>query len=79
MPAMRTPFWPLVTVVCLGTHVALPVLARADARRDQGRDRPPDRSPDLIDPALTRDALGLGLSAAYNAPIADARFGIFRM
>jgi len=33
----------------------------------------------VLDPALTRDALGLGLSAACNAPIADARFGIFRM
>ena len=37
MPAMRTPFWLLVTVVCLGTHVALPVLARADARRERAR------------------------------------------
>ena len=37
MPAMRTPFWLLVTVVCLGTHVALPVLARADARREPAR------------------------------------------
>jgi acetyl-CoA carboxylase carboxyltransferase component len=33
----------------------------------------------VIDPAQTRDALALGLSAAYNAPIPDARFGIFRM
>ena len=33
----------------------------------------------VIDPVKTREALGLGLSAAYNAPIADARFGIFRM
>ncbi len=33
----------------------------------------------VLDPARTRDALGLGLSAACNAPIADARFGIFRM
>jgi acetyl-CoA carboxylase carboxyltransferase component len=33
----------------------------------------------ILDPARTRDALALGLSAAYNAPIADARFGIFRM
>ena len=37
MPAMRTPFWLLVTAVCLGTHVALPVLARADARRERAR------------------------------------------
>jgi 3-methylcrotonyl-CoA carboxylase beta subunit len=27
----------------------------------------------------TRDALALGLSAAFNAPIPDARFGVFRM
>jgi acetyl-CoA carboxylase carboxyltransferase component len=33
----------------------------------------------VIDPARTRDALALGLAASYNAPIADARFGIFRM
>ena len=33
----------------------------------------------LLDPAQTRDALGLGLSAAFNAPISDARFGVFRM
>jgi len=33
----------------------------------------------VLDPALTRDALALGLSAACNAPIPDARFGIFRM
>jgi len=33
----------------------------------------------VLDPARTRDALGLGLSAACNAPIPDARFGIFRM
>ena len=33
----------------------------------------------VIDPAKTRDALGLGISAAYNAPIPDARFGVFRM
>ena len=33
----------------------------------------------ILDPARTREALALGLSAAYNAPIPDARFGIFRM
>ncbi len=33
----------------------------------------------VLDPALTRDALALGLSAACNAPVADAKFGIFRM
>jgi 3-methylcrotonyl-CoA carboxylase beta subunit/propionyl-CoA carboxylase len=33
----------------------------------------------ILDPAETRRALALGLSAAYNAPIPDARFGVFRM
>jgi 3-methylcrotonyl-CoA carboxylase beta subunit len=33
----------------------------------------------IIDPAQTRDVLGLALSASLNAPISDARFGVFRM
>jgi 3-methylcrotonyl-CoA carboxylase beta subunit/propionyl-CoA carboxylase len=33
----------------------------------------------ILDPVQTRDALALGLSAAFNAPIPDARFGVFRM
>jgi 3-methylcrotonyl-CoA carboxylase beta subunit/propionyl-CoA carboxylase len=33
----------------------------------------------IIDPAHTRRMLALGLSAAYNAPIAAARYGVFRM
>jgi 3-methylcrotonyl-CoA carboxylase beta subunit len=34
----------------------------------------------IIDPAQTRDVLGLSISAALNAPIAEApRFGVFRM
>jgi len=33
----------------------------------------------VIDPADTRTVLGLGLSAALNAPIEDTRFGVFRM
>jgi 3-methylcrotonyl-CoA carboxylase beta subunit/propionyl-CoA carboxylase len=33
----------------------------------------------ILDPAQTRQALALGLSAAFNAPIPSARFGIFRM
>jgi 3-methylcrotonyl-CoA carboxylase beta subunit/propionyl-CoA carboxylase len=33
----------------------------------------------ILDPAETRAALALGLSAAYNAPIPHARFGVFRM
>jgi 3-methylcrotonyl-CoA carboxylase beta subunit len=33
----------------------------------------------IIDPAQTRMVLGLGLSAAANAPVEPTRFGVFRM
>jgi 3-methylcrotonyl-CoA carboxylase beta subunit/propionyl-CoA carboxylase len=33
----------------------------------------------ILDPAQTREALALGLSAAFNAPVPKPRFGIFRM
>ncbi|WP_333585771.1 carboxyl transferase domain-containing protein [Phenylobacterium sp.] len=33
----------------------------------------------IIDPAQTRDVLGLSLSAALNAPVPETRFGVFRM
>ena len=33
----------------------------------------------IIDPADTRMVLGLGLSAAMNAPIEETKFGLFRM
>ncbi|MFN8371075.1 MAG: carboxyl transferase domain-containing protein [Bacteriovoracaceae bacterium] len=33
----------------------------------------------IIDPAKTRDVLGLAISASLNAPIKDTKFGIFRM
>lgn len=33
----------------------------------------------VIDPADTRQVLGLAISASLNKPIADTRFGIFRM
>jgi len=33
----------------------------------------------ILDPARTRLALALGLSAAYNAPISESKFGVFRM
>ena len=33
----------------------------------------------VIDPAQTRDVLGLSISAALNAPIPPTRFGVFRM
>nr|WP_314434259.1 carboxyl transferase domain-containing protein [uncultured Brevundimonas sp.] len=33
----------------------------------------------VIDPAQTRDVLGLAISASLNAPVPDTRFGVFRM
>jgi acetyl-CoA carboxylase carboxyltransferase component len=33
----------------------------------------------ILDPAQTRTALALGLSASFNAPIPAAKFGVFRM
>jgi len=33
----------------------------------------------ILDPIDTRMAIGLGIAAAYNAPIPETRFGIFRM
>jgi acetyl-CoA carboxylase carboxyltransferase component len=33
----------------------------------------------ILDPVDTRAALALGLSAAFNAPIPEAKFGVFRM
>jgi 3-methylcrotonyl-CoA carboxylase beta subunit len=33
----------------------------------------------IIDPAQTRDVLGLAIAASLNAPIPEVRFGVFRM
>src|SRR5262249_21681710 len=33
----------------------------------------------ILDPKDTRMAIGLGISAAYNAPIPETKFGVFRM
>jgi 3-methylcrotonyl-CoA carboxylase beta subunit len=33
----------------------------------------------ILDPAETRQALALGISAAFNAPIPEPKFGVFRM
>jgi acetyl-CoA carboxylase carboxyltransferase component len=33
----------------------------------------------ILDPVRTREALALGLSAAFNAPIPRPKFGVFRM
>jgi 3-methylcrotonyl-CoA carboxylase beta subunit len=33
----------------------------------------------ILDPAETRQALALGIAAAFNAPIPEPKFGVFRM
>ena len=33
----------------------------------------------ILDPLETRDALGLGIAAALNAPVPRTTFGVFRM
>jgi acetyl-CoA carboxylase carboxyltransferase component len=33
----------------------------------------------ILDPRDTRMAIGLGISAAYNAPVPETNFGVFRM
>ena len=33
----------------------------------------------ILDPVETRQSLALGLSAAFNAPVPKAQFGVFRM
>jgi 3-methylcrotonyl-CoA carboxylase beta subunit len=33
----------------------------------------------VLDPAETRNALALALSASLNAPVEPPRFGVFRM
>ena len=33
----------------------------------------------ILDPARTREALALGISAAFNAPMPAPKFGVFRM
>jgi len=33
----------------------------------------------IIDPASSRDVIGLSLAAALNGPAEETRFGVFRM
>ncbi|MEO1474227.1 MAG: carboxyl transferase domain-containing protein, partial [Pseudomonadota bacterium] len=58
---------------------------KADIREDYERQGSPyyasarQWDDGVIDPAQTRDVLGLCLSASLNAPIPQTRFGVFRM
>ncbi|HEX7705684.1 MAG TPA: carboxyl transferase domain-containing protein [Thermoanaerobaculia bacterium] len=59
--------------------IADPVLAKYDTEGSPYYSTARLWDDGVIDPAETRIYLGLGLSAAYNAPIAEPRFGVFRM
>jgi 3-methylcrotonyl-CoA carboxylase beta subunit len=56
-----------------------PVRARYEAEGDPYHATSRLWDDGIIDPAQTRDVLGLALSAALNAPIPGTRFGVFRM
>ncbi len=56
-----------------------PVRARYEAEGDPYHATSRLWDDGVIDPAQTRDVLGLALSAALNAPIPQTRFGVFRM
>ncbi|MFN2441446.1 MAG: carboxyl transferase domain-containing protein [Thermoanaerobaculia bacterium] len=59
--------------------IADPVLAKYEAEGSPYYSTARLWDDGIIDPVDTRLVLGLGLSTAYNAPIEDPRFGIFRM
>ena len=59
--------------------IADPVLAKYDSEGSPYYSTARLWDDGVIDPAETRLYLGLGLSIAHNAPIAEPRFGVFRM
>ena len=85
--------WPNSRISVMGGEQAASVLAtiRRDGLEARGQDwsaedegNPYFASARLwddgdIDPAQTRDVLGLSISASLNAPIPETRFGVFRM
>jgi len=56
-----------------------PIRARYDAEGDPYHATSGLWDDGIIDPAQTRDVLGLAIAAAMNAPIGATRFGVFRM
>ena len=84
--------WPGARISVMGGEQAATVMTEVGAARDRG---PAARAVRAPGPALlrnrpalgrrgdrprdTRDVLGLALSAAGNAPLADVRYGVFRM
>ncbi len=56
-----------------------PILAKYDAEGSPYYSTARLWDDGILDPAETRSALALGISAAFNAPIPPPRFGVFRM
>ena len=56
-----------------------PILAKYDAEGSPYYSTARLWDDGILDPVETRSALALGLSAAFNAPIPEAKFGVFRM
>jgi len=56
-----------------------PVRARYEAEGDPYHATSRLWDDGIVDPAQTRDVLGLAISASLNAPIPATRFGVFRM
>ena len=56
-----------------------PILAKYEAEGDPYYATARLWDDGILDPLETRDALGLGLAAALNAPVPRTRFGVFRM
>lgn len=56
-----------------------PVRARYEAEGDPYHATSRMWDDGIVDPAQTRDVLGLSISASLNAPIPETRFGVFRM
>jgi 3-methylcrotonyl-CoA carboxylase beta subunit len=61
------------------TEIRQPILQKYDAEGSPYYSTARLWDDGILDPAQTRGALALGLSAAFNAPIPPPKFGIFRM
>jgi 3-methylcrotonyl-CoA carboxylase beta subunit len=76
--------WPNARISVMGGEQAATVLAQVrrdglEARGESWSEAEEEWDDGIIDPADSRRVLGLGLSAALNAPIEATEFGIFRM
>src|SRR6185436_2738755 len=71
--------WPNARISVMGGEQAASVLAKDEEEGSPYYSTARLWDDGVIPPAQTRTVLGLGISAALNAPIPEARFGVFRM